>query len=374
MVLYRRQILDWLRRQLLSTAVLFMASFYLAALFIGVLFIGDCLIARLVIVQSFLPILLAVLYELPQVRNLLVAVCALYILLIIGLLVPLTRQLPFNDTNYLIILIDVLFLGLTRILNTYRVIRWVLGEQAHENERRLELMRVLEADLKLRNAELVQAAKESDEANAAKTQFLEHMSHELRSPLNTVIGLSEIIAEDFEAFPPEMVKEQARQIYKAGQHLLSVISDVLDIAKIESGTFQVYYEAVDPLLIIKDLDAIITGLRTRWPGIVFKLDVPESLPTILAEDRRVRQILINLLDNAFKYTRQGTVSMCAREDPEGMVVTVQDSGIGISKENYKRIFEPFEQVAGQQSVGTGLGLAITRHLVIQHGGSLTPAS
>ncbi len=102
MVLYRRQILDWTRRQLLSTAVLFMASFYLAALFIGVLFIGDPLIAPLVIVQSFLPILLAVLYELPQVRNLLVAVCALYILLIIGLLVPLPTHLPFNDTNHLI--------------------------------------------------------------------------------------------------------------------------------------------------------------------------------------------------------------------------------------------------------------------------------
>src|SRR5258708_19891943 len=100
MVLYRRQILDWTRRQLLSTAVLFMASFYLVALFIGVLFIGDPLIAPLVIVQSFLPILLAVLYELPQVRRLLVAVCALYILLIIAFLLPLPPPLPFTHTNH----------------------------------------------------------------------------------------------------------------------------------------------------------------------------------------------------------------------------------------------------------------------------------
>jgi len=351
-----------------------MASFYLAALFIGVLFIGDPLIAPLVIVQSFLPILLAVLYELPQVRNLLVAVCALYILLIIGLLVPLPTHLPFNDTNHLIILIDVLFLGLTRILNTYRVIRWVLGEQAHENERRLELMRVLEADLKLRNAQLVQAAKESDEANAAKTQFLQHMSHELRSPLNTVIGLSEIIAEDFEAFPPEMVKEQARQIYKAGQHLLSVISDVLDIAKIESGTFQVYYEPVDVLTVIRDLDAIIVGLKARWPAVEFTMTLPETLPQVYAEDRRLRQIIINLLDNAFKYTREGQVTLRANEEEEGILISVKDTGIGISPENRVRIFEAFEQVAGQKSVGTGLGLAITRHLVKEHGGVLNVVS
>src|SRR5258708_9493442 len=197
------------------------------------------------------------------------------------------------------------------------------------------------------------------------------MSHELRSPMNTVIGLSEIIAEDMDAFPPDMVKEQARQVFKAGQHLLSVISDVLDIAKIESGTFQVYYEIIEPTVVIRELEPIITGLRTRWPGINFTMQIPESLPTILAEDRRIRQILINLLDNAFKYTRHGTVSMCACADEEGLIITVQDSGIGISKENYSRIFEPFEQVAGQQSVGTGLGLAITRHLVIQHGGILT---
>jgi len=197
------------------------------------------------------------------------------------------------------------------------------------------------------------------------------MSHELRSPLNTVIGISEIIAEDMEAFPIEMVKEQARQIYKAGQHLLSVISDVLDIAKIESGTFQVYYEVIDPLAVIKDLEPMIAGLQARWPDVTFKRDMPESLPKILAEDRRIRQILINLLDNAFKYTRNGAVTLSACEEDEGIVVTVKDSGIGISKENYARIFEPFEQVAGQHAMGTGLGLAITRHLVLEHGGILT---
>src|SRR5258706_2259043 len=200
------------------------------------------------------------------------------------------------------------------------------------------------------------------------------MSHELRSPLNTVIGISEIMYEDLEAFPTEMIKEQANQIYKAGQHLLSVISDVLDIAKIESGTFQVYYEVIDPLTVINDLEPMVAGLVARWPGVVFKKNLPATLPKILAEDRRIRQIMINLLDNAFKYTRNGEVTLSAYEEPEGIVIVVQDTGIGISKENYARIFEPFEQVAGQQAMGTGLGLAITRHLVLEHGGILSVES
>jgi signal transduction histidine kinase/ActR/RegA family two-component response regulator len=373
-VLCRAQILVWVRRQLLTRAVLFLAIVYLTVLFVAVLFIGDPLLLPLIVVQSFLPILLSVLYDLPEMGGLVIAVCGLYVLLIVGLLLPLPTHLPFNDANHLVLLVDVLYLGLMRILNTYRVIRWVLGQQAHENQRRLDMLQVLEADLKLRNAQLEQAARESDEANAAKTQFLQHMSHELRSPLNTVIGLSEIIAEDLEAFPPALVKEQARQIFKAGQHLLSVISDVLDIAKIESGTFQVVYEPVDLLTVINDLDAIIVGLKGRWPAVEFSMHLPESLPSVYAEDRRLRQIIINLLDNAFKYTREGNVALWVHEEPEGVLIAVEDNGIGIYPEDRTRIFEPFEQVAGRQSVGSGLGLAITRHLVLEHGGSLTVES
>ncbi len=369
-VLGRPEIKRWLQKQQVRRAASVLALGYLMLLWLVVLLIGDPLIAPLIIIESLLPIVLDVLYRLPFTRQIILISIALYVTLIASLVLPLPTHINIEQEGKIILVVNVLFLGTSRIISIYNLLKEVFNEQAVESARRWELLEVMEGDLKLRNAQLEEAVKVSDEANVAKTRFLQHMSHELRSPLNTVIGLSEIIAEDLEAFPPEIVKEQASQIYKAGQHLLSVISDILDIAKIESGTLQVYYERVDLLDIIKDLDAMIVGLRARWPDIQFTMELPDNLPLVLGEDRRIRQILINLLDNAFKYTRAGDVKLRVTTDDEGITVTVKDTGIGITPENYRRIFEPFEQVAGQQSVGTGLGLAITRHLVIEHGGIL----
>jgi signal transduction histidine kinase len=371
---FRTLIQHWISESKIRRSASAVAAAYLIVSYMATLLIRDPLIVPLIIIQSLLPILAGVLYDLRYTPAFMVAAVGLYLLLVIGMLIPLPTHLILNNDARVLVFMNSLLLGTERVLNTYRVIQLVFAEQANESQSRLEMLRILEADLRLRNAQLEQAAKTSDEANLAKTQFLQHMSHELRSPLNTVIGLSEIMYEDLEAFPTEMVKEQANQIYKAGLHLLSVISDVLDIAKIESGTFQVYYEVVDPLVVISDLEAMIVGLNARWPGVTFKKDLPDTLPKILAEDRRIRQILINLLDNAFKYTRNGEVTLSARQETEGVVISVQDTGIGISKEHYSRIFEPFEQVAGQQAMGTGLGLAITRHLVLEHGGILTVES
>ncbi|MEP7287949.1 MAG: hybrid sensor histidine kinase/response regulator [Chloroflexota bacterium] len=372
--LFRFQVERLLRQQKIQQSVEAVIIMLLVSFTLLLVLVGGRLIVPLIALQSILPPLLGVLYNLPRRRLYIVAGMGLYVLMIISLIAPFPTQLVLNDLGRLIVLIDVLFLGISSIWKICRVVRKIFLEQATGSRQQEDLRRVLESDLKFRNAQLVLVAKASDEANMAKMQFLQHMSHELRSPLNSVIGLSEIIAEDLEAFPPEMVKEQARQIYKAGQHLLSVISDVLDIAKIESGTLQVYYEPIDLLTIIEDLEALIAGLRSRWPEIEFTMELPDALPVILAEDRRIRQILINLLDNAFKYTKQGKVDMRVYTDDEGILITVRDNGMGIAKENHALIFEPFEQVAGQKSVGTGLGLAITRHLVIEHGGTLTVES
>src|SRR6185436_63898 len=110
---------------------------------------------------------------------------------------------------------------------------------------------------------------------------------------------------------------------KAGQHLLSVIGDVLDIAKIESGTFEVIFDRVDPQQILSDLDPIIAGLKTRWPDVAYTQDIAPNLPIILGEDRRIRQIFINLIDNAFKYTQHGKVAVRVTADSEGLIVSVQ---------------------------------------------------
>ncbi len=372
--LFRRPVEQWILKGELQKSATALAAGYLFALFVTLLLIGDPLIVPLILIQSLLPILLSIVYDLSWAPQFVGASIILYVGLLISLLTPLPTGLPINETSHIVLLINVLFLGVSRLIQTYFVVQRIFVQQQKENRNSLSMLEILQADLKLRNAQLEQVAQASEQANLAKTQFLQHMSHELRSPLNTVIGISEIIAEDLDAFPPDMIKEQARQIYKAGQHLLSVISDVLDIAKIESGTFQVYYEPVDPLVVIKDLDAVIAGLKARWPDIIFEAQIPETLPMILAEDRRIRQILINLIDNAFKYTRKGEVTLRVWEDEEGIWFSVKDSGIGITPENYKRIFEPFEQVDGKQAVGTGLGLAITRHLVMEHGGTLSVES
>jgi signal transduction histidine kinase/ActR/RegA family two-component response regulator len=370
----RAVIENLLNQHRLRAGVTVFVLVYLGVLCLSVVSIREPIIIPIITIQALLPLLMGILYDLKRSPLFIGVGLTLFWLQILAIWVPLPTNIPLTDMERLVLLVNVVALTTARIINTYRIIRIVFTDQAVESQRRLDMLRVLESNLKLRNAQLEQAAAVAEESNLAKTQFLQHMSHELRSPLNTVIGLSEIISEDLEAFPPEMVKAQAHQIYKAGQHLLSVISDVLDIAKIESGTLQVLYERIDVIEIIRDLDAILVGLKGRWPDIVYTQEFPDKLPVILGEDRRIRQILINLLDNAFKYTRKGDVSLTAQEEPEGITISVQDSGIGISKENYQRIFEPFEQVAGQKSVGTGLGLAITRHLVLEHGGVLSVQS
>src|SRR5260221_4690803 len=268
-VLGRPEIKRWLQKQQVRRAASVLALGYLMLLWLVVLLIGDPLIAPLIIIESLLPIVLDVLYRLPFPRQIILISIALYVTLIASLVLPLPTHINIEQEGKIILIVNVLFLGTSRIISIYNLLKEVFNEQAVESARRWELLEVMEGDLKLRNAQLEEAVKISDEANVAKTRFIQHMSHELRSPLNTVIGLSQIIAEGLEGLSPEIVKEQGSHTFKAGRHLLSGIRDFLDIAKIDSRTLQVYYERVDLLDIIKDLDAIIVGLRARWPDIHF---------------------------------------------------------------------------------------------------------
>lgn len=228
-----------------------------------------------------------------------------------------------------------------------------------------------------KNAEIaLKEAKEAAErANAAKSKFLAVLSHELRSPLNAVIGFSEIIAE--QSFGPISVPkyaDYAREIRDSSKHLLALIDDMLDIARIESGAVEVNEEEFGTDKMFDGVRRLMTPLAEKR-GV--QLDIEEPVTARLqADPRLVRQILINLMTNAIKFTPAGgTVTLGTAVRADGSVTLwVRDSGIGIAPEDRERVFQPFTQIdetLSRSAEGVGLGLAIAVHLARAHGGDLT---
>jgi two-component system cell cycle sensor histidine kinase PleC len=215
-------------------------------------------------------------------------------------------------------------------------------------------------------------------ANKAKSEFLANMSHELRTPLNAINGFSEIMtAELFGPLGDRRYKEYVRDILGSGQHLLSVINDILDMSKIEAGKMTLRFEMLDLSDVAEDAVRLVRG-RADTSGLRLAVDM-QGLPEVEADFRALKQVLLNLLSNAVKFTpRGGAIRVFARagRDVEGIdrvQVSVQDTGIGISKEDLARLASPFEQVESQHAKtqqGTGLGLALSKALIAMHGGTL----
>ncbi len=214
-------------------------------------------------------------------------------------------------------------------------------------------------------------------ANKAKSEFLANMSHELRTPLNAINGFSEImVAEMYGPLGDARYKDYAKDIHNSGQHLLALINDILDMSKIEAGKMNLKFEPVVLEEVIEDAARLVRN-RAESAGLELSIDLPH-LPEIEADYRAVKQVLLNLLSNAIKFTPKGgrvTVRAEGRHDALGerICVSVQDTGIGISREDLARLAKPFEQVESQHSKtqqGTGLGLALTKSLVEMHNGTL----
>ncbi len=215
-------------------------------------------------------------------------------------------------------------------------------------------------------------------ANKAKSEFLANMSHELRTPLNAINGFSEIMtAELFGPLGDRRYKEYVGDILSSGQHLLSVINDILDMSKIEAGKMSMRFEMLDLHDVTEDAVRLVRG-RADMAGLNLAVDL-DGLPEVEADFRALKQVLLNLLSNAVKFTpRGGAVRVFARagRDSEGVErvqVSVQDTGIGISQEDLDRLASPFEQVESQHAKtqqGTGLGLALSKALIAMHGGTL----
>jgi two-component system cell cycle sensor histidine kinase PleC len=212
---------------------------------------------------------------------------------------------------------------------------------------------------------------EAETANASKTAFLANMSHELRTPLNAILGFSEIIAE--ECFGPvgsKRYREYAGDIHSSGSHLLSLINDLLDVAKIEAGKMEIAPHPLDAHRTF-DIALKLIGAKARQQTLAIEID--PSCPPLYADERALKQILINLCSNAVKFTPEGGRIVVRAEAARsgGFQISVQDNGPGIPREKLDKIFTPFSQVDNRydrQAGGTGLGLALVRGLAELHGG------
>ncbi|MBS0471448.1 MAG: hypothetical protein JSR60_10285 [Proteobacteria bacterium] len=214
---------------------------------------------------------------------------------------------------------------------------------------------------------------EAETANASKTAFLANMSHELRTPLNAILGFSEIIAQ--ECFGPvgsQRYKEYAGDIHSSGAHLLSLINDLLDVAKIEAGKMEIAPHPLDSKRTF-DIALKLIGAKARERNQTLAIDVAPNCPPLYADERALKQILINLVSNAVKFTPEGGKIIVRGELARcgGFQISVQDNGPGIPREKLDKIFTPFSQVDNRydrQAGGTGLGLALVRGLAELHGG------
>jgi cell cycle sensor histidine kinase DivJ len=218
------------------------------------------------------------------------------------------------------------------------------------------------------------ARSAAEAADAAKTRFLATMSHELRTPLNAIIGFSEmIVQEDLLMLDAARRKEYAQLINDSGQHLLSVVNGILDMSKMESGNFEIAPEPFAPRAALINCCNLL-ALKARDNGIELATDAPFDLPVMTGDPRAFRQIVINLVSNAIKFTeRGGKVTVAATIEGQRFVLRVSDNGVGITSDDLKRIGDPFFQAGTtyqRRHEGTGLGLSIVKSLVGLHGGDL----
>lgn len=257
-----------------------------------------------------------------------------------------------------------------------------IKQKEAERQRATERLHVTITELEDREDKLSQLARKyevamtrAEAANQAKSEFLANMSHELRTPLNAINGFSEIMAgEMFGPLGDARYKGYAADILKSGQHLLSLINDILDMAKIEAGKLTLHYETVSLKEVVDDAARLMRG-RIQEAGLNLLIDAAD-LPEIDADYRGLKQVVLNLISNAVKFTPEGgdIVVALSREDDDRVRIAVTDTGIGIAAEDLGRLARPFEQVEGQHSKttqGTGLGLALSKSLIELHGGTLT---
>ncbi|MCL6430977.1 MAG: hybrid sensor histidine kinase/response regulator [Anaerolineae bacterium] len=272
--------------------------------------------------------------------------------------------------------------------NLYTTLRWALQNQEQVRElleglrqRQGELNRTLAAlteatrRLERTNRELAIARQRAEEARAMKEHFVANVSHELRTPLNVIVGFSEMMYLDPDAYDgvrwtPEL-QSDIGELYRASRHLQSLVNDILDLSRIDAARLPMFRELSDLRAIVTEaIETVLPLLRQR--GLACHTDWPDQLPELFADRTRIRQVMLNLLNNAARFTDHGHITVAIRQTDDAVVVSVSDTGVGIPEDKLEAIFEEFHQVddGPRRRGGAGLGLALSRQLVELHGGRM----
>lgn len=218
----------------------------------------------------------------------------------------------------------------------------------------------------------VQTSTKLREVDILKSEFLASMSHELRTPLNSIIGFADVLLEGLDGDLNERMEEDVRLIRESGNHLRGLIGDILDMSKIEAGRMDLRYEVVDIAQLANDVVATAAPLAQE-KHLFLHLDIDEAVQPVQADRTRLRQVLWNILGNAIKFTEKGSVTISVQGQPNHVLCSIRDTGIGIKEENVNTVFEQFRQIDGglnRAAGGTGLGMPITKKLVELHGGDI----
>jgi signal transduction histidine kinase len=236
----------------------------------------------------------------------------------------------------------------------------------------------LEQRVAERTAELSVAKEEAESAALAKSEFLASMSHELRTPLNAIMGFSDMISNAALGPIDPRYRDYGLDIHQSGQHLLSLVNDVLDLSKLESGRFELHEERIDIAEVMDGCRTMVVGLA-REANVKLTFDLALESHFVWADPLRLKQIVVNLLSNAIKFTAAGghVIVSAVIGDAGETVIEVQDNGVGMRPEDVGKALEPFGQINNawnRKHGGTGLGLPVVKHLAELHGGSLNIAS